>query len=386
MMQNRHTEGIETGSETCLCGSEVIAMTNTLDVVVMGGGQAGLAVGYELAQRRCRFVILDAAPAIGQVWRDRYDSLTLFTPTQYNNLPGMPFPGRYDTYPIKDAVAAYLEQYVATFKLPVRLNTRALAVRQGGPGFVVETEAETYQARAIVVATGPFQQPFTPPFAADLAPSVLQLHSSAYRNPGQLPPGGVLVVGAGNSGAQIAEELAQVRDVTLAIGKRPPYLPQRVLGRDIFWWLHRLGMMRVSAASALGRRMRRLDPLIGTDLRRLARGRGVRLVGRALSGSGTTVRFADGQGGEFASVIWATGFRLNYAWIDVPVLDQNGAPVHQRGVTTVPGFYFVGLPWLHRRGSALLGGVGSDAAFLATQIAARLATSSGGLPAPALGT
>lgn len=358
-------------------------MTSSLDVVVVGGGQAGLAVGYELAQRGCRFIILEAAPAIGQTWRDRYDSLTLFTPAQYSSLPGMSFPKPTDTYPTKDEVAAYLERYVAAFALPVRLNTPVTAVRQGGPGFLVETATETYAARAVVVATGPFQQPFTPSFAADLDSTVAQLHSSAYRNPGQLPPGPVLVVGAGNSGVQIAEELSKTRDVTLAVGKRPPTLPQRLLGRDIFWWLHQLGLMQVSAASLLGRRMRRLDPLIGIDLGRLARERGVRLVGRALGTAGATVRFANGQAVSFASVIWATGFRPSYAWLDVPVLDPQGAPVHQRGVAEVPGFYFVGLSWLHRRGSALLGGVGNDAAFLASHIAARLAAPQVELPAPA---
>lgn len=360
-----------------------MVMTNTLDVVVVGGGQAGLAVGYELTRRDLTIAILDAAPAIGQVWRDRYDSLTLFTPAQYSSLPGLPFPKPYDTYPTKDDVAAYLEQYVATFQLPVRLNTRVVAVRQSGPEFVVETEGETYRARAVVVATGPFQQPFIPPFAADVAPTVVQLHSSAYRNPGQLPSGPVLVVGAGNSGAQIVVELAAERDVTLAVGKRPPYLPQRLLGRDIFWWLHRLGLMRVSSASLLGRRMRRLDPLIGTNLHHLARERKIRLVGRALGATGATVRFDGERTGEFASIIWATGFRSSYEWIKLPVLDEQGAPVHRRGVTSVPGLYFIGLSWLSRRGSALLGGVGDDAASLAAHIAAQLATASLELPAPA---
>ncbi len=344
-------------------------MRNMFDVVVVGGGQAGLAVGYELAQRGLRFVILDAAHTIGQVWRDRYDSLTLFTPTQYSNLPGMPFPKPYDTYPTKDEVVAYLEQYVAAFQLPVQLQTRITAAYQKGSGFSVETDTEIYQTQAVIVATGPFQQPFTPPFAIDIAPTVVQMHSSAYRNPGQLPSGAVLVVGAGNSGAQIAVELADERDVTLAVGKRPPTLPQRVLGRDIFWWLHRLGIMNVSADSALGRRMRRLDPLIGTDLDRLARERRVRLVGRALGASGATVHFTAGQAVEVTSIIWATGFRADYRWIRVPVLDQHGMPIHQRGVTKVPGLYFVGLPWLHRRASALLGGVGSDAAFLTAHVA-----------------
>jgi putative flavoprotein involved in K+ transport len=342
-----------------------------LDVVVVGGGQAGLAIGYELTRRNLAIAILDAAPAIGQVWRDRYDTLTLFTPAQYSSLPGLPFPQSADTYPTKDDVADYLEQYASTFRLPVRLNSRVTTVRQHGANFAVETAAETYLAQAVVVATGPFQQPYIPPFAANLAPTVVQLHSSAYRNPGQLPPGPVLVVGAGNSGAQIAAELAAERDVTLAVGKRPPALPQRLLGRDIFWWLHRFGLMQVPASSLIGRRMRRLDPLIGADLGRLAREQRVRLVGRALDASGAMVRFADGQDASFASVIWATGFRPSYDWIDVPVLDPHGTPVHQHGVTEVPGLFFIGLSWLSRRGSALLGGVGDDAAELAAAIAAR---------------
>ena len=358
---------------------------STLDVLVVGGGQAGLAIGYELAQRGLRFVIVDAAPAIGQVWRDRYDSLTLFTPAQYSNLPGMDFPASYDTYPTKDSVVTYLEQYTATFKLPIQLNTRVVEARQSGAGFEVETSAGAVQARAVVAATGPFQRPFVPSFSAGIAPAVLQLHSSAYRNPNQLPPGAVLVVGAGNSGGQIAAELAQTHDVTLAVGKRPPSFPQRVLGRDIFWWLHGLGLMSVPVTSAIGRRMRRLDPLIGTELGRLAREKGVRLVNRAVGAADTTVQFAGGQAGSFSSIIWATGFRPDYSWIKVLVLDQEGRPVHQRGVTVVPGFYFIGLPWLYRRGSALLGGVGSDAAFLANRIAALVELSSERLLAPAYG-
>jgi putative flavoprotein involved in K+ transport len=360
-------------------------MIHTVEVVVVGGGQAGLAVGYELAQRHLRFVILDAAATVGQVWRDRYDSLTLFTPAQYSSLPGMPFPKPADTYPTKDEVVTYLEQYVARFQLPLRLNTPVVALHQDGQGFVVETAGDTYQARAVVVATGPFQQPFIPAFAADLAPEVIQVHSSAYRNPGQLPPGPVLVVGAGNSGAQIADELARERDVTLAVGKRPPTLPQRLLGCDIFWWLHRFGFMRVPGSSLLGRRMRRLDPLIGSNIGQLARTRGVRLVGRAVGASGNSVRFADGAAHPFGSVIWATGFRPHYAWLDVAVLDPQGMPVQRQGVTNVPGVYFVGLSWMHRRGSALLGGVGDDAAFLGAQIATYLGMSDAvGRPALAI--
>ena len=223
-----------------------------LDAAVIGGSQAGLAMAWHLAQHDRRFVVLEAGPEVGHTWRSRWDSLTLFTPTQYDSLPGMPFPGAPSTYPGKDAVADYLQAYAAAFSLPVRLNARVTELHKTAEGFEIRTQDQTYRARQVVVATGPFQVPFVPPAAQRLDDSVAQLHSAGYRNPQALPPGPVLVVGGGNSGFQIAGELAAAgRQVDLSIGTKMPVLPQRLVGRDLFGWLTRLGLLRVSVASGL---------------------------------------------------------------------------------------------------------------------------------------
>jgi putative flavoprotein involved in K+ transport len=222
------------------------------------------------------------------------------------------------------------------------------------------------------VATGPFQVPFVPPPAAKLDASVTQVHSADYRNPQALPEGPVLVVGGGNSGFQIAEELAATRTVDLSIATKYPMLPQRRAGRDLFWWLTRLGVMRVTAGSRLGRRVQaRGEFIIGTNRRRLERA-GVRFRPRLVDAEGRTVRFADHSLLEDVGVVvWATGYRSDYAWIHIPGVVREGHVVHRRGVTEVPGLYFLGLSWQHTRGSALLGFVNDDAAYLADRIATR---------------
>ena len=342
-----------------------------LDVAVIGGSQAGLAMAWHLARQRLRFVVLDAAPEIGHTWRSRWDSLTLFTPVQYNALPGMPFPGPPDTYPGTDAVAGYLKAYAAAFSLPVRLNARVTHLAKTAEGFEIRTRDEVFRARQVVVATGPFQVPFIPPAAQRLDGSVTQLHSAGYRSPGALPTGPVLVVGGGNSGFQIAEELAAIgRQVDLSIGARLPMLPQRLAGRDLFWWLTKLGALRVSVESRLGRRMSSRDFVIGGSRRRL-RAAGVRLRPAVTRADGRTAGFADGITLDVGIVIWATGYRSDYSWIDIPGVTGDGKVIHRRGVTQVPGLYFLGLSWQHTRGSALLGFVHRDAAHLAGLITAQ---------------
>jgi putative flavoprotein involved in K+ transport len=346
-----------------------------LDVVVVGGSQAGLAMAWHLAQQGLRFVVLEAAPEVGHVWRSRWDSLKLFTPAQYDALPGMAFPAPADTYPTKDPVADYLQAYAATLNLPVRLNAKVTELRRLDDGsFEVRTADATYRARQVVVATGPFQVPFVPPPAATLDPSVTQVHSADYRNPQALPQGPVLVVGGGNSGFQIAEELAAGRQVDLSIATRYPMLPQRRAGRDLFWWLTRLGLLRVTVNSRLGRRMSRRDFVIGTNRKRLERA-GVRFRPRLVDADGRTVRFADHSLLEDVGVVvWATGYRPDYAWIHIPGVVREGHVAQRRGVTDVPGLYFLGLSWQHTRGSALLGFVNDDAAYLADRIATSLGT------------
>jgi putative flavoprotein involved in K+ transport len=345
-----------------------------LDVVVVGGSQAGLAMAWHLTQQGRRFVVLEAGPEVGHVWRSRWDSLKLFTPAQYDALPGLAFPAPADTYPTKDPVADYLQTYAATFDLPVRLSARVTRLSKSDDGFEVQTADQTYRARQVVVATGPFQVPFVPPMAAKLDASVTQVHSAGYRNPQALPEGPVLVVGGGNSGFQIAEELAATRTVDLSIATRYPMLPQRRAGKDLFWWLTRLGLLRVTVNSRPGRRMSRRDFVIGTNRKRLERA-GVRFRPRLVDAEGRTVRFADHRLLEDVGVVvWATGYRSDYAWIHIPGVVREGHVVHRRGVTEVPGLYFLGLSWQHTRGSALLGFVNDDAAYLADRIATSLGT------------
>jgi putative flavoprotein involved in K+ transport len=344
-----------------------------LDVLVIGGGQAGLAMGYHLGRQDLRYLIVDSGPEIGSTWRSRWDSLQLFTPGRYDNLPGLPFPAAADAYPGKDAAADYLQAYAAEFGLPVRLDTTVESLTRTGDGsHLAKAGADTLEARHVVVASGPFQVPFTPPVAAELAPDVHQLHSADYRRPEQLPPGRVLVVGAANSGCQIALELSASRSVELSVGKRIPTVPQRPLGRDVWWWASGLRLDRVTAHSRLGRRLAGRDQIVGASPRRLARRHDITLRPRVDAVAGRDVVFVDGAHGRFDVVVWATGFSTDDSWIDVPdATDARGRLRQSRGVTPSPGLYTLGRSWQHTRGSALLGWVGNDAAFLAGEIASR---------------
>jgi putative flavoprotein involved in K+ transport len=346
------------------------------DVAVIGASQAGLAMGHHLAQKGLSFVILDAGPEIGHLWHSRWDSLVLFTPAQRSGLPGMAFPAPEDTYPSRDDVVSYLQAYATTFDLPVRLNSRVTSLTRGDDGYVVATPQEPFEARQVVVATGPFQVPFTPAVSAEFDESVFQIHSADYRNPAQIPQGRVLVVGGGNSGFQIAEELTAARKVDLAVGQRMPSLPQRLLGRDIFWWLTRAGYMKVNVESRLGQRLSRRDALIGSSPRRIRRA-GVTIRGELMRAAGRRAVFGDGHQMDVDAVVWATGYRLDHSWVGIPeVKDERGHIVHQRGVTPSPGLYLLGQTWQHTRGSALIGWVGNDAAFLAGRIASLTTTRS----------
>lgn len=349
-------------------------MNSQHEVIVIGGGQAGLAIGYYLQRKGIDFAILDGAPAVGHSWRTRWDSLRLFTPARYSALPGLPFPGDPERYPGKDDVADYLERYARVFDLPVELDTNVLALRAAAAGgFEVECAGTTYHAAQVVVATGPFQRPAVPSFARSIDPGTVQLHSSEYRRPEQLPAGEVLVVGAGNSGVQIAAELAETRPTTLAVGERQVRLPDRFLGRSIFHWLETTGLMNMTVTSRLGAKASRREFLIGMSPEMISTERSVRLVGRVADVSASGIRTADGARFRPSAIVWATGFRSEYGWVDAPVFDGRGLPIHTRGVTAYPGLYFLGLPWQHTRGSALIGWVGRDAEFLADRIAARAA-------------
>jgi putative flavoprotein involved in K+ transport len=301
----------------------------------------------------------------------------LFTPAQYSELPGVAFPSPKDTYPSKDDVASYLQAYVSVFDLPVRLNAKVTSLTQRDGAYVVSAADEEFTASQVVVATGPFQVPFVPPVAGDLDEAVFQIHSADYRNPAQLPEGRVLVVGGGNSGFQIAEELAATRRVDLAVGKRVPSLPQRLLGKDLFWWLSGIGFMNVSTDSRLGRKLAKRDVLIGSSARGLRRS-GVTLRKRLTRAKGRRAIFDDGSEQDIDAVVWATGYRSDFSWIDIPTIkDESGGIIHRRGVTDAPGVLFIGLTWQHTRGSALIGFVDDDAAFIAGRIDSRLEADAG---------
>ena len=335
------------------------------ETIVIGGGQAGLAAGYHLAKRDADFLILDAAERVGDSWRNRWDSLRLFTPAKYSALPGMRFPAPNMHLPDKDEVADYLERYVHRFGLPVRSMTQVTGLTQRDGRCVIHAGDTMFEADNVIVATGPFQRPRVPALASQLDRSILQLHSSEYRSPLGLPAGKVLVAGVGNSGAQIALELSRVRKVWLA-GTESGALPRTVLGLDLYRWLWP-AFTWFSTDTRVGRRMRArtgsTDPLIGIDPRSLTTS-GIDRVGRVGSVcEGLPV--SDGRALEASVVIWCTGFRPDYSWIDLPVLGTDGYPLHQRGVATaVKGLYFVGLRFQHRRTSALIGGVGLDAEYV----------------------
>jgi putative flavoprotein involved in K+ transport len=345
------------------------AVSERREVVVVGAGQAGLAVAYYLEQQGRDFTILEAAEAPAAAWRERWDSLRLFTPARFDSLPGRAFPGDTDSYPGRDDILAYLADYARELQLPVELNSRVRAVRPADGGYHVELDDRTIGAEQVVIATGPFQIPVVPAIAERLDAGIVQLHSTRYRNPEQIPPGRVLVVGGGNTGYQIAEELGRSHEVHLSVGARQTPLPQRLLGRDLFRYLEALGLMRVTVASRLGSRLQHRETLIGSSPIAARRRHGIHLHGRTVEIAGREVRFADGATVTPGAVIWATGFRLDHSFVHAPVFDSAGRPVHRRGVTASPGLYFLGLPWQHTRGSALLGWVKDDAQYIARRIA-----------------
>jgi putative flavoprotein involved in K+ transport len=319
-------------------------------------------------------VIVDSAGRVGECWRRRWDSLRLFTPARYAALPGLAFPADPDHYPSKDEVADYLESYAAHFGLPVELGRRVERVVVGGAGYLIDAGSESWQARNVVLATGPYQLPSVPSFADALAPEVFQLHSSEYRDPDQLPDGPALVVGALASGCQIAEDLlARGRTVKLSVGSQPLLSPpHRILGRDVYWWGTKTHYIDLTIESRLGRWVsRQPPPAPGTSTRRVRR-RGASLVARAVGASGTRVELADGSSLAVSNVVWATGYRSDYQWVEVDVFDDAGSLVQRRGVTAAPGLYVLGLSWQHSAGSALIGWVGRDADFLASHIEGRM--------------
>lgn len=354
------------------------------DVIVIGGGQAGLAAAYHLTQQGLSPLVLDAGPGIGTSWRRRWDSLHTFTSARSSALPGLPFPGGPDRFPSKDEVADYLASYAAHFDLRVQVQSRVRSLRVVDDGFALDVvvgerdvfgvvERHPYvvrrrakvHARRVVVAAGAFGARWTPPLAG--ASTVRQVHAAEYRNPEQLPGQKVLVVGAGNSGIQIARELAAAgREVTVSRGRPMVELPQQLYGRDIFWWMDRFGVMDMPVAPPPPDAPVGADPVVGDHLAALD----VQLVGRVATAVGDEVVTTTGETLHPDLIVWATGYRHDWAWLDKVLLNDDGVPRHEAGVGAVEGSYFIGLHRLRSRGSALTGFVGRDAARLAEHLAA----------------
>jgi putative flavoprotein involved in K+ transport len=344
------------------------ALPTDIDVVVIGAGQAGLAVGRTLKQAGVDFVMLDAATELGVSWIHRWDSLRLFTSARYCGLPGLPFPGDPDRYPTKDEVPHYFRTYAATFDLPIHLGQRVVSVSRSNDIFTVTTPTATITARQVIAAVGAFQTPVIPECSRRLPSSVTQLHSHAYRNPDQIPAGKVAVVGSANSGLQIAEELAGSHEVVVCRGRKQPRLPQRILGRDAFWWLSRSGILRLPTNTPLARRLAMPDPIVGTKIDALARS--VSFAGRVVDVEGAQLVTADGKRIDASTVLWATGYRNDWSWLGAELLGADGQPEHDAGVGR-SGLHFVGLYRMRNRGSALLGFVGRDAERVGTAVAQR---------------
>jgi len=407
-------------------------MSAYVETVIVGGGQAGLAVSYHLSQQGRAHTILEQASQPAEAWRNhRWDSFTLVTPNWTVRMPGAEYQGDDpDGFMPRDQVVAYLEDYIERFRLPIQYGVRVSSVEANGAGYLVHTDDASVEAANVVIATGLFQQPKFPPFSANLPADVRQLHTSEYRNPAALPAGAVLVVGSAQSGAQIAEELYQSgRKVYLCVSSAGRG-PRRYRGRDIVWWLNKIGFFDVTADElptpkakfAASIQASGKDGGHTINLHQFARD-GVVLLGRMQAVQRGKITLApdlkenlakadkfeadlikridgyiekngldvpqetlpelrdgydaeaitelDVQSAGITSVIWATGYKFDFGLVRLPVLDGDGYPIQKRGVTDYPGLYFVGLPWLHTAKSGLLGGVGDDAASIVADVARR---------------
>jgi putative flavoprotein involved in K+ transport len=354
------------------------ATIESFETVVIGGGQAGLSLGYHLRRRGMSCVILDAGRRVGDSWRERWDSMRLFTPARRDGLPGMPFPARKHSFPTRDEMAAYLEAYASHFELDVRSGVRVDALGRSTSGrFLIAAGDRRFEADNVVIATGPFQAPRVPAFADELDPRIMHVHSSAYRNPSQLADGDVLVVGAGNSGADIALELAAERRVWLSgeLAHPIPINIEGLSGRLVFpvlWqvWSHVLNYRSPVGRKALPKIRAGGEPLIRVKPKQLIAA-GIEFVPRTIGVRDGLPALEDGRVIDTPNVVWCTGYRSALEWIDLPVLGEDGdvETDHHGVVAAEPGLYRVGREFLYAFNSHTVGGVGRDAARIAARIA-----------------
>lgn len=341
------------------------------DVLIIGAGQAGLALAYHLNSTKLSYQLIERNHHIGDSWRHRYDSLTLFTPRVFSALPGLALEGDPQGYASRDEFADYLDRYGKYFEFPIHLGQEIQLLERINGGFQAVTQTNDYfVSKVVIVATGPFQKPKVPLIATNFSSEVKQFTPETYRNAAQIPVGKVLIVGDGATGRDIASELAKTHQVLLATGRSRRLLPEKILSKSIWWWLDKLGIMRIPAKSALGKYMRRVDPFPARE-NRLAdlKRKGVQVMKSLVEVNGRTVRFAKGDVSEVDSVVWATGYKDDSDWIAIPeIKDGNGNFIHQEGISPIKDLYFIGRSWQRTRGSALVTGVGDDALYLTRRI------------------
>lgn len=376
-------------------------MDQHVDVVVIGAGQAGLTLSYFLTRAGVEHLVLERNNHRGGAWHSRWDTMHMVTPNWMNSLPGLPFPGSDsdpDGFAHHSTTKQYLEDFARSFNAPVKLGVNVTRIERKGDQFVVRAGADTYTARDVVVASGAYPVPKVPPFASKLSADVVQVHSSEYRNPDQFPAGStVLVVGSGSSGIPIAADIAGKHTCTIALGSNPQ-MPRKMPGKamagmlskmprpkvhftpeemdkiaDTMWWLNRAGLWDEPVDSPWAQRglNSSSEPYVGPPLDEIMAKTGLEKAERITDANGNTLTHADGSTIQPTAVVWATGYRSDYSWIDAPVFDEKGKPKHVRGVTDVPGLYFLGLRFLMSHRSSLLYGATRDAGYLAEQIEQR---------------
>jgi len=355
--------------------------TEHVQTLVIGGGQAGLSVGYHLARRGLSCLIVDANERIGDAWRNRWDSLRLFTPARYDSLAGMPFPAPADSFPTKNQMADYLESYASRFNLPVRTGVQVDGVERRGRQYIVTAGSRRFEAEHVVVAMARYQFPRLPQLARELDPAIVQFHSREYRNPKQLKEGGVLLVGAGNSGVEIALDVARGGHRTFVAGRDTGHIPFRIDGLAARLFLQRFVLRflfhRVlTVKTPMGRKIRpkvlsQGGPLIRTKPRDLTAA-GIERVPKVVGVREGLPSLENGRVLNVANVIWCTGFNAGFSWINLPIFGEDGVPKHESGmVVGEPGLYFVGLPFIYAFSSTMIHGVGRDAERIVRTIESR---------------